>query len=146
MNEDFDTTLYLEHNQYLSFLDLELLDDWEEAWKGQNEELFLQILHTNGMDLNYGWQLEECLHRPRCSNQVEYGYVVRFRERQDKEFEPYRAVEDIAKTDPSSTVRAGMVNSLNMGTTISDAIEDALSTRAKLIQVKNESKKDKEKK
>ena len=90
--------------------------------------------------------LEECLHRPRCSNQVEYGYVVRFRERQDKEFEPYRAVEDIAKTDPSSTVRAGMVNSLNMGTTISDAIEDALSTRAKLIQVKNESKKDKEKK
>lgn len=33
-----------------------------------------------------------------------------------------------------------------MGTTISDAIEDALSTRAKLIQVKNESKKDKEKK
>ena len=146
MNKDFDTTLYATHNQYLSFLDLELLDDWEEAWKGQNEELFLQILHTNGADLNYGWNLEECLHRPRCSNQVEYGYVVRFRERQDKEFEPYRAVEDIAKTDPSSTVRAGMVNSLNMGTTISDAIEDALSTRAKLIQVKNESKKDKEKK
>ena len=146
MKENFDTTLYAEHNQYLSFLDLELLDGWEEAWKGQNEELFLKILHTNGADLNYGWNLEECLHRPRCSNQVEYGYVVRFRERQDKEFEPYRAVEDIAKTDPSSTVRAGMVNSLNMGTTISDAIEDALSTRAKLIQVKNESKKDKEKK
>lgn len=146
MKEDFDTTLYATHNQYLSFLDLELLDDWEEAWKGQNEELFLQILHTNGADLRYGWSLEECLHRPRCSNQVEYGYVVRFRERQDKEFEPYRAVEDIAKTDPSSTVRAGMVNSLNMGTTISDAIEDALSTRAKLIQVKNESKKGKEKK
>ena len=146
MNEDFDTTLYAQHNQYLSFLDLELPDDWEEAWKGQNEELFLEILHTNGADLGYGWNLEECLHRPRCSNQVEYGYVVRFREREDKEFEPYRAVEDIAKTDPSSTVRAGMVNSLNMGTTISDAIEDALSTRAKLIQVKNESKKDKEKK
>ena len=36
MNEDFDTTLYAEHNQFLSFLDLELLDDWEEAWKGQN--------------------------------------------------------------------------------------------------------------
>lgn len=127
-------------DQFLSFLDLEKLDDWEEAFKGQNEELFNKVLYTNGADLDYGWKIEYVLHRPRTSNFVEYGPVVRFRERRDKEYEPYRDVRDIARTDPSSTVRAGMVESLNAGITLNDAIEERLSIHTKYLKMRSEEK------
>lgn len=57
----------------MSFLDLEKIDGFIEAWKAQDESKFVEILHTHGMDISWGWDIGYALHRPRTSNQVEYG-------------------------------------------------------------------------
>lgn len=135
---------WYDFNQFLSFLDLEKLDNWKEAFNGQNEEMFNQILYTHGCDLSYGWAIETCLHRPRTSNMIEYGPVIRFKERSDKEFEPYKAVEDIARDHESSFVRAGMQESLNSGLHLADFIEEELSKHVRYLEMKSEEKKGKE--
>ena len=134
MNKNFDKTLFLQHNQYLSFLDLEKIDGFIEAWKTQDEDKFVEILHTHGMDIEWGWDIDYALHRPRTSNQVEYGLRVTFKERTDKEFEKYRCVEDLARDDKSSVVRFGMVQSLNSGVHLNDAIEEQFGIDQRLLQ------------
>lgn len=137
MKEQFDTTLYAQHNQYLSFVDMEKLDDWNKAWKGQDEKLFNDLLHTNGADLNFGWKIDFALHVPRTEKnqkRFDYGPLIRFKERTDKAFEPYKSVEDICRDDPSSTIRAGMRASLNMGVSINDCMEEALYAHSKLLK------------
>lgn len=137
MKEKFDTTLYAQHNQYLSFLDLEKVDGFIEAWKSQDENKFIDILHTNGMDKSFGYKIEQGLHVPRTERnqkKFEYGLRVTFKERTDKAFEPYKSVEDICRDDPSSVIRAGMRASLNLGVSINDCMEEALSVHTKLLK------------
>lgn len=139
-----DSSNVLEFDQFLSFTDLEKVDGFTDAWKSQDEEKFIEILYKNGMDKRFGYQLGYSLHRPRTSNQVEYGLRITFKERQDKEFEPYRDVRDIARTDRSSVVRAGMVESLNLGMYLGQIIEDELSKHVRYLEMKSEEKKGKE--
>lgn len=137
MKEEQDNTLKLYHNQYLSFIDLEKLDDWEKAWKGQDKELFEKILFTHGMDPAFGYSIEQALHVPRTERnqrKMDFGPLVRFKERVDKEFEPYRCVEDICRDDPSSFVRSGMRESLNSGVSLNDIIQERLSIHQKLLK------------
>lgn len=134
MNKTFDKTLLLYHNQYLSWTDLEKIDGFMEAWKNQDEKKFTEILFTNGMDEAFGWDIGYALHRPRTENQAEYGLRITFKERLDKEFEPFRCVEDLARDDKSSAVRYGMRQSLNSGLHLNDAIEEQFSIHQKLLK------------
>ncbi len=147
MKEEFDTILFKYHNQYLSFVDLEKLDDWKKAWNGQDEELFLDILYTHGMDRDYGWKIEYAMHVPRTEKnqrKADYGPMITFKERSDKAFEPYKAVEDVCRDHASSIVRTGMRESLNSGLHLADFIEDELSKHVRYLEMKNEEKKGKE--
>lgn len=137
MNKDFDKTLFLEHDTYLSFKDLEKIDNWREVLVSGDTKALESILHTNGCDLSFGYEILSCEHATRTKPHVRhFGPKVTFRERRDKEFEPYRAVEDICRTHESSVVRYGMRESLNMGVNLNDIIEEQLSTHARLLEMK----------
>ena len=145
MLKQFDEEFATQYDQYLSFHDLEKLDDWRDVLVNEDVDRLEEILYTHGCDMVFGYSLVSDLHQPRTENRkVEYfGPRFLFRERRDKEFEPYRHVTDIARTDPSSTVRSGMKESLNAGVSLNDVIEEALSTNVRLLEMKHEKKKGK---
>lgn len=114
-------------DQYLSFVDLEKLDDWHLAWKGQDKQKFEEILYNNGADLEFGWSVVEGLHRPRTSNQVDYGPRVTFKERSDKWWvRNMMSVEDIITHVTDEQVRVDLIGMMNQKMSLSEAIEDAL--------------------
>lgn len=96
-------------NQYLSFCDLERDPEWNDAWKGQDESKVEQLLHKYGADLKYGWEVEVILHRPRTSNQAEYGPKINFVERTDAEFAPYVSTEDMIANTKDSFLKADLM-------------------------------------
>ena len=53
-------------NQYISFYDLEMNEpEWQEAWKSQDKDRVEALLYKWGCDINYGWEIKVCAHRPR---------------------------------------------------------------------------------
>lgn len=84
-------------NQYLSWVDLEKDPDFTNAWKAQDLNMVESLLYKYGCDLNSGWTLNYCAHRPRTSNQAVNSVRFEFKERNDKEFiaSGMKAVEDI---------------------------------------------------
>ena len=98
-----------EFNQYLSFLDLEIDPEWNDAWKAQDKKKVEQLLHKYGADLKYGWKVEVVLHRPRTSNQAEYGPKINFVERSDKEWLPFMSTEDMIANTKDSFLKADLM-------------------------------------
>lgn len=96
-----------EFNQYLSFIDLDKLSGWKEAWKGGNIKEVEALLYKAGCDLSYGWEIIVVDHRPRTSNLPVYGPRFEFKEREDKEFiqSGMKAVEDIINSCSDSSLR-----------------------------------------
>lgn len=73
-----------EYDQYLSFVDVENVPGFQEAWKAQDKEKVDAILYSLGVDLQNGYEVEVNTHRTRLSKQVEYGPRFSFSERTDK--------------------------------------------------------------
>lgn len=73
-----------EYDQYLSFVDVENVEGFQEAWKAQDKEKVDAILYSLGVDLENGYEVEVNTHRTRISQQVEYGPRFSFSERKDK--------------------------------------------------------------
>lgn len=73
-----------EYDQYLSFVDVENVQGFQEAWKAQDKEKVDAILYSLGVDLENGYEIEINTHRTRISQQVEYGPRFSFSERKDK--------------------------------------------------------------
>lgn len=136
MKEKFDTTLYAEHDSYLSFKDLEKLDQWRDVLVAGDEDKLKEILYKHGADVRYGYQILSCHHRTATKPFEEYrGPLIRFKQRTDKYWlDKYTSPEDVARLHPSSFVRHGMRESLNMGVSINDCMEEALSIHAKLLK------------
>lgn len=84
MNNNFPTS---EYDQYLSFVDVESVIGFQEAWKAQDKEKVDAILYSLGVDLENGYEVEVNTHRTRISQQVEYGPRFSFTERTDKEWQ-----------------------------------------------------------
>jgi hypothetical protein len=97
------------YNQYLSFVDLELDPEWNAAWKVQDKQKVEELLYKYGADIKYGWEVEVILHRPRTSNQPEYGPKINFVERTDKEFAPYVSTEDMIANTKDSFLKADLM-------------------------------------
>lgn len=76
-----------EYDQYLSFVDVENVEGFQEAWKAQDKEKVDAILYSLGVDLENGYEVEVNTHRTRISQQVEYGPRFSFSERTDKEWQ-----------------------------------------------------------
>lgn len=76
-----------EYDQYLSFVDVENVVGFQEAWKAQDKEKVDAILYSLGVDLENGYEVEVNTHRTRISQQVEYGPRFSFSERTDKEWQ-----------------------------------------------------------
>lgn len=76
-----------EYDQYLSFVDVENVVGFQEAWKSQDKEKVDAILYSLGVDLENGYEVEVNTHRTRISQQVEYGPRFSFTERTDKEWQ-----------------------------------------------------------
>ena len=77
-------TMPSEYDQYLSFVDVENVQGFQEAWKAQDKEKVDAILYSLGVDLENGYEIEINTHRTRISQQVEYGPRFSFSERKDK--------------------------------------------------------------
>lgn len=84
MNNNFPVS---EYDQYLSFVDVENVVGFQEAWKAQDKEKVDAILYSLGVDLENGYEVEVNTHRTRISQQVEYGPRFSFSERTDKEWQ-----------------------------------------------------------
>lgn len=80
-NNRFPTS---EYDQYLSFVDVENVVGFQEAWKAQDKEKVEAILFSLGVDLENGYEIEINTHRTRISQQIEYGPRFSFSERKDK--------------------------------------------------------------
>lgn len=90
-------------DQYLSLKDLELLEDWESVWlpiwKAQDEATFMQLLYQLGADLELGYEVDVCNHRPRTQKQTYYGVRFSFMERQDQYWKGHMMeLEDVIRT------------------------------------------------
>lgn len=72
--------------QYLSYADLEKLDDWYEAMPLEEPEKFKEILWKHGLDHTKGITIRECRHRCRTSNKVVFCKRVECVERTDREW------------------------------------------------------------
>lgn len=128
---------YGEFDQYLTQLDLMLHPKWKEFVKG-DDSVFETILHDFGADLKFGFTSEVETVRARRKDlypyqQVQTGLVVRFRERRDKEWEPYREITDIIRTNyvegsgpgalTAALARVGMLESMGTTNPLNEAIE-----------------------
>lgn len=96
-------------NQFLSFVDLERDPEWNVAWREQDEQKVEELLYKYGADIQYGWTVEVCLHRPRTSNSAEYGPKVNFVERTDKEWLPFLSTEDMIAATTDSYLKADLM-------------------------------------
>lgn len=106
-----------EFDQYLGQLDMEHHPLWNEAWVGQDQKKFEQILHDMGADLNYGYDFRICMYRARISNKTEYGVRVGFKERTDKKWmSEMMSIEDVARNTvgglSDALARVGMLESM----------------------------------
>lgn len=81
MNNKFPSS---EYDQYLSFVDVENVVGFQEAWKTQDKDKVEAILFSLGVDLENGYEIEINTHRTRISQQIEYGPRFSFSERKDK--------------------------------------------------------------
>lgn len=68
---------------YLSFSDLQLLDDWYDPQPEPTD--LARILHTNGMDITRPYEVVKCMHR-NLQNQVVDTYRIEGSERTDFEW------------------------------------------------------------
>lgn len=94
-------------NQYLSWHDMEKATGFKEAWKAMDLAKIEEILYTHGCDVEFGWELTYCTHRPRTSNQPVNSVRFEFVERKDKEWQNSgcMAVEDIINSCGDSSLR-----------------------------------------
>jgi hypothetical protein len=72
--------------QYLSFADLELLPEFRLALMRQDQKVFERILFENGLDVDQGYNVKYCLHRPRTNTKVYEGFRVEANERVDNQW------------------------------------------------------------
>jgi hypothetical protein len=106
-NKDNDYTD--DFNQYLSFVDLEKDPEWNTAWRAQDEEKVEGLLYKYGADVKFGFEVEVVLHRPRCSNQAEYGPKINFVQRTDAAWLPYLSTEDLIATTSDVFMRSELM-------------------------------------
>ncbi|ANA49128.1 hypothetical protein PMW_03 [Pseudomonas phage phiPMW] len=139
---------YGEFDQYLTQLDLMLHPKWKEFVKG-DDSVFETILHDFGADLKFGFTSEVETVRARRKDlypyqQVQTGLVVRFRERRDKAWEPYRCITDIVRTNIGTTTdalaRVGMMESLGTTNPLNEAIEkdEGFEVAVQIIELEKE--------
>lgn len=112
-----------EFNQYLSFLDLEHHPDFKSAWDGQDKVAFEKVLMSMGVDLGYGWEITDCLHRSRFCQRVERGPRITFRERTDHYWiKNGMQLEDTVRETKSVIARVGMILAMNPDTRIESLV------------------------
>lgn len=112
-----------EFNQYLSFLDLEHHPDFKEAWSGQNKVAFEKVLMSMGVDLAYGYEIADCLHRSRFCQRVERGPRITFRERTDSFWiKNGMQLEDTVRETKSVIARVGMILAMNPDTRVESLV------------------------
>ena len=94
-------------NQYLSWHDMEKATGFKEAWKAMDLAKIEEILYAHGCEIEFGWELTYCTHRPRTSNQPVNSVRFEFVERKDKEWQNSgcMAVEDIINSCGDSSLR-----------------------------------------
>lgn len=97
------------YNQYLSFVDLERDPEFVVAWKEQDQEKVESLLYKYGCDLEYGYEVEVCLHRPRTMNSAEYGPRFSFKSRVDKEWHQYMTTEELIEVTADPFLRAELM-------------------------------------
>lgn len=115
-----------EHNQYLSFLDLEHHPEWKAAWKSQDKRACDKILMAMGVDLKFGYDIADCTHRSRIDQKVGSGPRVSFRERTDKYWlSNGMQVEDLVRETPSIIARVGMILAMNVDTRVESMVRAA---------------------
>lgn len=95
-----------QYNQYLSFSDLEVDPEWDDAWKGQDVAKVEELLYKYGCEVTHGWKVEVLNHRPRTSNIAVYGPRISFVARTDKEWEQYMTMEELIDKSTDRFMRA----------------------------------------
>lgn len=72
--------------QYLSFFDLQRLPEFNSVLMKEDIITFERLLYENGADIDKGYYVRDCIHRPRTSNEIYYGFRVEFSERCDSQW------------------------------------------------------------
>lgn len=115
-----------ERNQYLSFLDLQHHPAWVIAWKAQDKTACDKVLMSMGVDLKFGYDVADCLHRSRIDQKVGSGPRVTFRERTDKYWlNNGMQMEDMVRETPSIISRVGMILAMNADTRVESMVTAA---------------------
>ena len=72
--------------QFLSFYDLQRLPEFRLSLMREDLSSFEKLLYENGADVDKGYYVRKCKHRPRTSNEIYDGFRVEFSERCDLEW------------------------------------------------------------
>lgn len=72
--------------QFLSFFDMQRLPEFRLSLMREDLSSFEKLLYENGADIDKGYYVRKCKHRPRTSNEIYDGFRVEFVERTCKEW------------------------------------------------------------
>lgn len=131
-----------EYDQYLTQVDLEIHPEWETAFKTGDRSVFERVLHELGADLRYGYSEEIAHVRARRndlppSKQVQYGMLVRFKERTDKWWvSNMMEVSDIVRNTKNSLRATGMRESLMEDSPMNAAMMEAAERMLVPVDIK----------
>lgn len=129
-------------DQYIGFLDLDTHPKWAEIWEEQDEERFKKVLHYFGADTTQGFGFDQCIYRARRtdltpSQQVEFGIVVRFKERTDKWWvDNMMSIEDIVRHTQNSIRATGMRQTLNEDSPLHEVMMEQAAKYAVVVDIK----------
>ena len=124
-------------DQYLGHLDLELHPKWEQAWKGQDQKVFEEILKDMGADLRYGYDFRVCNYRPRTSKHSEYGIRIGFKERSDKWWvDNMMDITDIIRHVKGSVRTTGMRLSIPEDSSLYEVMAQQAAKFAVVVDIK----------
>lgn len=133
--EKFDQVM--EFDQYLGHLDLERHPLWTDAWIGQDQNKFEQVLYEMGADTKYGYEFTVCNYMPRTSNRSEYGMRVSFKERTDKWWtDNMMCTSDIVRNTHNSLRATGMRQCLNEDSALNEVMMDQAAKYAVVVDIK----------
>lgn len=129
-------------DQYIGFLDLDTHPKWLEIWQAQDEARFKKVLHYFGADTEQGFMFDQCIYRARRSDltpsqQVEFGMVVRFKERTDKWWQNnMMCIEDVVRHTQNSIRATGMREALNEDSSLNDLMIEQAAKFAINVDIK----------
>lgn len=138
--EKFDQEHYFD--QYIGFLDLDTHPKWQEIWDEQDEDRFKKVIAYFGADVEQGFMFDQCIYRARRtdltpSQQVEFGMVVRFKERTDKWWvDNMMSIEDVVRHTQNSIRATGMRTGLNEDSPLHEVMMEQATRHAMIVDIK----------